>query len=96
MLRLRDEAGVALKVWPTREVLAIFRPYCVETIDFDVDLRELQGQERLEALCGFLRAIGRRLRRPVRMTPEGASDILILGYDVALDRVVLLDGQSGR
>lgn len=26
-----------------------------DEIDFDVDLRELQGQERLDAFCGFLR-----------------------------------------
>lgn len=57
----RREASVELRVWPSREVLAIFRPYSVEQIDFDVDLRELQGQERLDVLCGFLRAIGRSL-----------------------------------
>lgn len=90
MLSLRDQAGVTLKVWPAPGVLAIFRPYCVEQIDFDVDLRELQGQQRLDALCAFLRAIGRRLGRPVVMTSEGADDVPVLGYDREVDRVVLV------
>jgi hypothetical protein len=62
----------------------------VEQIDFDVDLRELQGQERLDVLCGFLRAIGRSLGKQVVMTPEGGHAIALLGYDVAADRVVML------
>jgi hypothetical protein len=90
MLRPRDEAGVALKVWPTPGVLAIFRPYCVEQIDFDVDLRELQGQDRLDVLCALMRAIGRRLGKPVVMTPEGTDDVPVLGYDTDADRVVML------
>ncbi|MFD3457094.1 hypothetical protein ACFWVC_33570 [Streptomyces sp. NPDC058691] len=31
-----------------------------EEIDFDVDLRELQGQAGVDTLCGFLCAVGRR------------------------------------
>lgn len=33
-----------LQVWPVPRVLVIFRPRSAEEIDFDVDLRELQGQ----------------------------------------------------
>lgn len=89
MLSLGDRAGVTLKVWPASGVLAVFRPYCVEQIDFDVDLRELQGQQRLDVLCAFLRAIGRRLGKAVVMTPEGAAEVPALGYDREVDRVVL-------
>lgn len=51
-----------------------------------MDLRELQGQERLDVLCGFLRAIGRRLGKPVVMTPEGDWEHRhpVLGFDVVL------------
>ncbi|GAA4475863.1 hypothetical protein [Phytohabitans houttuyneae] len=56
MLSRRDEARIALHVWPTPDVLAIFRPYEAEQIDFDVDLRELQGQARLDVLCRFFTA----------------------------------------
>lgn len=90
VLDRREQTMVELRVWPTRDVLAIFRPFSVEQIDFDVDLRELQGQQRLDVLCSFLRAIGRRLGKPVVMTPEGGHDIALLGYDVATGRVVML------
>jgi hypothetical protein len=71
-------------------VLTIFRFHSDEEIDFDVDLRELQGQERLDVFCSFLREIGRRLGKPVLMHPEGAHDHPVLGFDVEADRVVLL------
>ena len=61
----------------------------VEEIDFDVDLRKLQGQERLDVLCGFSRALGRRLGKPVVMDFEG-STVPMIGYDDQLDRVVRL------
>jgi hypothetical protein len=78
-----------LRVWPAADVLAIFRFHAAEEIDFDVDLRELQGQERLDVFCGFLRAIGRRLAKPVLMDPEGDCGHPVLGFDVGADRVVL-------
>lgn len=40
--------------------------------------------------CGFLREIGQRLGKPVRMDPEGACGHPVLGFDVEADRVVLL------
>lgn len=84
-------AAVAmLKVRPIPEMLAIFRPYSEESIDFDVDLRELQGQERLDILCNLFRVVGRRLRKPVVMMPEGDDGHPVLGFDVRSDRVVLL------
>ncbi|MGS2642955.1 hypothetical protein [Streptosporangium sp. LJ11] len=82
--------GAALRVWPAPGILAIFRAYGAEFIDFDVDLRELQGQERLDVLLEFLTAIGRRLGKSVLMTPEGDHGHPVLGYDVEAGRVVLL------
>jgi hypothetical protein len=79
-----------LRVWLTPGVLAIFRFYSPEAIDVDIDLRELQGQDRLDVLCGFLRAIGARLGKAVVMTPEGDVDHPVLGFDAETDRVVLL------
>lgn len=43
-----------LRVRSADEALAIFRFHSAEEIDFDVDLRELQGQDRLDVLCDFL------------------------------------------
>ncbi|MFG1753658.1 hypothetical protein [Streptosporangium sandarakinum] len=80
----------SLRVWPAPDVLAIFRFLSEDMIDFDVGLRELQGQERLDLLCGFFVEIGRKLGKPVLMSPEGDPDRPVLGFDVRADRVVLL------
>ncbi|MEU9139502.1 hypothetical protein AB0D33_26690 [Streptomyces sp. NPDC048404] len=94
--RAADAESPDLRVWPTADVLAIFRFHADDEVDFDVDLRELQGQDRLDVLCGFLREIGRRLGKPVFMDPEGEYGHPVLGFDVEADRVVLLaDPQSG-
>ncbi|MBF8189691.1 hypothetical protein ITP53_28955 [Nonomuraea sp. K274] len=81
-----------LRVWPAPDVLAIFRFLSDDAIDFDVDLRELQGQERPDILCEFITMIGRRLGKPVMMSPEGDwdRDNPVLGFDVEADRVVPL------
>ncbi|BAU87731.1 hypothetical protein SLA_6865 [Streptomyces laurentii] len=88
--RPADAECADLRVWLASDVLAIFRFLDDEVIDFDVDLRELQGQERLDVFCGFLREIGRRLGKPVLMDPEGDYGHPVLGFDVEADRVVLL------
>ncbi|MFF8940826.1 hypothetical protein ACF1A5_00850 [Streptomyces sp. NPDC014864] len=87
--RPADAECPSLRVWPVPAVLAIFRFLSDDVIDFDVDLRELQGQKRLDILCGFFATIGRRLGKPVLMSAEGGAHPL-LGFDVQADRVVLL------
>ena len=80
-----------LRVWPSTDVLAIFRFLAADAIDFDVDLRELQGQERLDVFCGFLTEIGRHLGKRVLMDSEGGDGSCpVLGFDVVADRVVLM------
>ncbi|MEV4570456.1 hypothetical protein AB0K12_42465 [Nonomuraea sp. NPDC049419] len=79
-----------LKVWPIPEILIIFRMYQVESIDFDVDLRELQGQERLNVLVRFFCVIGRCLGKSVLMSAEGSPGHPDLGFDIEADRVVLM------
>ncbi|MDT0381261.1 hypothetical protein RM572_21110 [Streptomyces sp. DSM 42041] len=91
LARSADAECPELRVWLTDEVLAIFRFCAVEQIDFDADLRELQGQGRLDVFCGFLRLIGRQLGKPVLMAPEGDAERPVLGFDGASDRVVLLE-----
>ncbi|MFE0703986.1 hypothetical protein [Streptomyces sp. NPDC058872] len=94
--RPADAECPALRVWPTADVLLIFRFHAADEVDFDVDLRELQGQQRWEVFCVFLREIGRRLGKPVRMDPEGDYGHPVLGFDVEADRVVLLAGPQAR
>jgi hypothetical protein len=45
----------------------------------DVSLYEIQGQERVDQRCAFLRAMGRRLREPVVMTQEGDRVAMVVG-----------------
>ncbi|UUV29099.1 hypothetical protein NQK81_30550 [Amycolatopsis roodepoortensis] len=91
LARPPDAELVDLKVWPVPGMLAIFRLMSAEKIDFDIDLRELQGQDGVDTLCRFFGEIGRKLGKPVLMTPEGGSQAHpVLGFDPALDRVVLL------
>ncbi|WP_245663630.1 hypothetical protein [Nocardia arthritidis] len=81
---------IDLRVRLAPDVLAIFRPVSATEIDFDIDLRELRGQPGVDILCGLLRAIGRRVGKPVSMTAEGDYGNPVLGFDPAADRVVLL------
>ncbi|MEU9128884.1 hypothetical protein AB0D08_12380 [Kitasatospora sp. NPDC048540] len=90
--RAASAETVNLRVRPVPDVLVIFRPMSADEIDFDVDLRELQGQAGVDVLCGFLAAVGRRLDKPVAMTAEGDYGNPVLGFDPAADRVVLLAG----
>ncbi|WP_130334879.1 hypothetical protein [Micromonospora kangleipakensis] len=90
LARPADAELPIVRVWPVPGVLVNFWPYSAAEIDFDIDLRELQGQERLDIVCGFFAAIGRRLRKPVLMAPEGDYHHPVLGFDVEADRVVPL------
>ncbi|WP_369273694.1 hypothetical protein AB5J55_30510 [Streptomyces sp. R11] len=90
LTRPADAETVDLRVWPVPGVLAIFWPMVAEEIDFDVDLRELQGQEGVDVLCRFLTVVGRRLGKPVVMTAEGDYGNPVLGFDPTADRVVLM------
>ncbi|MFB9472522.1 hypothetical protein ACFFR3_23685, partial [Nonomuraea salmonea] len=79
-----------LRVWLAPDMLIIFRMYQTESIDFDVDLRELQGQERLDALVDFFCLLGRRVGKSVLMSAEGSPDHPDLGFDIDADRVILM------
>ncbi|MEV4552129.1 tyrosine-type recombinase/integrase [Nonomuraea wenchangensis] len=91
LARPPEAETVSLRVWPAPGVLAIFRLMSETEIDFDVDLRELQGQEGVDTLCDFLRAIGSELGKPVLMTPEGGSQDPVLGFDPVVGKVVLFE-----
>ena len=88
--RAAEAETAELRAWSVPGVLAIFRLWSESEISFDVDLRELQGQQGADTLCAFLRAIGSRLGKPVLMTPEGGGrERAVLGYDPDLDKVTL-------
>lgn len=82
----------ALRVWPYADMLMIFRFVAAEEIDFDLDLREIQGQERLDQFCGFLRAVGRHLGDESGHPAEHPA----LGFSIETDRVAVIGLSSGR
>lgn len=83
-----------LWVWPDPDLEWIVRPYSPDEILSDVSLYEIQGQERLDTFCDFLRTLGTALRKRVLMYSEGAYDDYppMLAYEVDDDRVVFLAG----
>jgi hypothetical protein len=56
-------------------------------IEFDVPARDINGQEALDALAGFVAVLGRALGKEVRATPEAAHDAPMFVYDLSMDAV---------
>jgi hypothetical protein len=90
VLAQRGEVASLLQVRPVPEVSINVHFFTVEEIEVDFARGELQGQERLDLLCEFLRAVGRRLGKPVILTPENFPEDSLIGYDVATDRIVAI------
>ena len=67
----REGVVRSLRVWPDPGPEWIIRTWAPDEIVSDVDLREIQGQENLDAFCRFLRIVGAALRKPVLMFAEG-------------------------
>lgn len=86
----RGEMAVLLQVRLVPEVRVNVHFFTDEEIEVDFAPEELQGQERLDLLCSFLRAVGRRLGKPVVLTPENLADRPLIGYDVDADRVLAM------
>ena len=63
--------------------------HAVDSIDFDVDLRELQTQESLDALCDFLRTVGTTIGRDVLIVAEGSSSEVYCVYRCSSDQFEL-------
>lgn len=62
-------------------------------MDFDLGVRQFQGQAPFDALCDFLRTLAHALGRSVWLGPEMATDDPMLSCgDVTLDRMVRLGG----
>ncbi|MEU8606726.1 hypothetical protein AB0C29_01800 [Actinoplanes sp. NPDC048791] len=60
-------------VWPDSDLEWIIRPWAPDEVVSDVSLYEIQGQERLDAFCRFLRTVGAALASPCSYTPRELS-----------------------
>jgi hypothetical protein len=58
-------------------VLANCHFFTPEEIEFDIDPREVQGQEQLDALFGFMRCLAEAVGKEAILTAENWPDIVI-------------------
>jgi len=65
-----------LSVWFS-DVLATCHFFTVEEIEFDIDPREVKGQQELDALFEFMRLLAHAINKDVVLTPENMSEIVI-------------------
>ncbi|MFC6020101.1 hypothetical protein ACFP2T_28390 [Plantactinospora solaniradicis] len=87
------EERTLLTVWPDPDLEWMVRPWAVEEILSDVDLYQIQGQERLDAFCRFLRTLGDALRKDVFVYGEGDNIYPpMMTYGAAVGRVAFLAG----
>jgi hypothetical protein len=86
-----EDTFPTLWVWATRDLLAIFEPFSADEVRFGIDLRQVQGQQRLDALWGFLRTIGQLLDRPVlkERDVDSVTETPDLAYQPEVDRIVI-------
>ena len=82
-----------LRVRPDPDLEWIIRPWAPEEILSDVDLNQLQGQDRLDAFCRLLRGLGDALSKEVRVYSEGDNTYPpMMVYDPTVGHVNFLAG----
>jgi hypothetical protein len=81
-----SEAIVTMRIWPAPDLRVNTHFLSEDAVEFDFDRDDLQGQHQLDLLCGFMRALGRHLGKPVRLTPEGSPQHPLIIYSPTEDR----------
>jgi hypothetical protein len=84
----RGDTSTTLTIWPTPDIAVNTHFFSADEIEFDFDPGELQGQDRLDVLCAFLRTIGGTLNKLVVLTPENNPGWPLLTYTPDDDRVI--------
>jgi hypothetical protein len=97
------EVGRIFEHMKTRSVLWEIRPtseikincffFSPDEIDFDIDPREIVGQSQLDAVCEFVRVVGKALDKPVAVTWEGESarEAAFMRYEPETDAILRVD-----
>jgi hypothetical protein len=86
ILARTSEAIVTMRMWPAPDLRVNTHFLSEDAVEFDFDRDDLQGQHQLDLLCGFMRALGRHLGKPVRLTPEGSPHHPLIIYSPTEDR----------
>jgi hypothetical protein len=76
VFKKRQEAGFLLSV-DVDGILLNCHFFTEEEVEFDLDPREIDSREKLQALFRFMRRIGQAAGRHVIMTPENRTDIVV-------------------
>lgn len=71
-----EECDCRLSVW-FADVLANCHFFTVNEIEFDIDPREVKGQQELNALFGFMRCVAQATNKDVVVTAENMPEIVI-------------------
>ena len=73
---IRSESSPLLSV-EFEGVLANCHFFAPGEIEFDIDPREVRGQERLDALIGFMHCLAEAVGKEALLTAENSPDIVI-------------------
>ncbi len=76
----------ALKVWPVTELQVNLFPFGQNSIDFDLDSRQLVGQG-LDDCVDFVRELGQSIGKVVELSHEGDGSLVFLRYDPDADEL---------
>ena len=61
--------------------------FAPDEMEFDVDPREVRGQEEFALVCDFVRSIGALAGRRVEVSAEGSSGPLVMSFDPATGEI---------
>lgn len=81
-----EEERHTLKVWPVAGLQVNLFPLGQDSIDFDLDSRELAGPG-LDSCADFICAVGRSIGKVVELSHEGDGSLVFLRYDPTTDEV---------
>lgn len=62
-----------------------------EEIEFDIDPREIDSEEKLHQLFKFMRRLGQMFQKEVILTPENAQELIIFRYEPETDKIQHID-----
>lgn len=82
----RNQSGVLMSVQVDGITLNCHF-FTEEEIEFDIDPREVNSEERLKELFGFMRRIGQLLQKEVILTPENGREAAIFRYMPETDKM---------
>lgn len=84
----RSRVSVLLRLRPFRLLNINCHFFGEDEIEFDLDPREVSGQEGLDELCAFVRTVGRALERRVIVTLENSQEVELMAYEPDRDEIV--------